>query len=253
MRAGLMISAFMLPASLHFVKTRTTALPQRVRRNRLAALGVLLVHALLLALSWNGQPAPAPLTAPHHVIEVSALAPTRTAAAAERAPDHPAPPTASRPPAPPAASRPATLPAPSPGLDATPAAVAAQTAQPPAGAASVPLADPVGSTQKTGPAQATNPAPRIEPPASSADYLDNPRPAYPALSRRLGEQGQVLLRVWVEADGRPGKMELRRSSGFERLDRAAQQAVQRWRFVPGRRAGTPEAMWAEVPLQFVLE
>lgn len=95
--------------------------------------------------------------------------------------------------------------------------------------------------------------PRIELPGTGADYLDNPRPAYPPLSRRLGEQGQVLLRVWVEADGRPGQIEIRRSSGFERLDRAALQAVQRWRFVPGKRAGLPEAMWAEVPLQFVLE
>ncbi len=103
-----------------------------------------------------------------------------------------------------------------------------------------------------GKAPAAAPA-RIELPASGADYLDNPRPAYPPLSRRLGEQGQVLLRVWVEADGRPGQIEIRRGSGFERLDRAAQLAVQRWRFVPGKRAGVPEAMWAEVPLQFTLE
>lgn len=73
------------------------------------------------------------------------------------------------------------------------------------------------------------------------------------MSRRLGEQGQVLLRVWVEADGRPAKVEIGHSSGFDRLDRTALQAVQRWRFVPGQRAGLPEAMWTEVPLQFVLE
>ncbi|MDP3137817.1 MAG: energy transducer TonB, partial [Burkholderiaceae bacterium] len=45
-----------------------------------------------------------------------------------------------------------------------------------------------------------------------------------------------------------------RSSGFERLDQAALNAVLRdWRFVPGKRGGVPEAMWFNVPINFVLE
>ncbi|MFN7121982.1 MAG: energy transducer TonB, partial [Hydrogenophaga sp.] len=95
--------------------------------------------------------------------------------------------------------------------------------------------------------------PRIELPSSSADYLNNPRPPYPPLSKRLGEQGKVVVRVYIEVDGTATRAEVRQSSGFERLDQTAVQTVLRWRYVPGKRAGVPEAMWFNVPINFVLE
>lgn len=262
----------MLPAGPHFVKNAaaTATRPVRARRMRLAALFVLAAHALLLGLLWDRQPPPVQRPA---MVQVSVLAPA-TAAAQKRS-GHPqaaletpamqrtAPPSAakqsarpiqpadhaasqpaatqSRPPAPALAAQPPQLTAP-----AASAANAANIVQPPGQAAA--------GTDKPAPAQTLNAAAgRIEPPDSTAGYLDNPAPPYPPVSRRLGEQGLVLLRVWVEADGRPGKVELKRSSGHERLDRAAMQVVQRWSFAPGKRGGWPEAMWAEVPLQFVLE
>ena len=104
---------------------------------------------------------------------------------------------------------------------------------------------------------ATTPAPpapaRVELPSSDADYLQNPKPAYPANSRRLGEQGKVIVRVLIGADGVAQKSEIRKSSGFERLDQAALATVQRWRYVPGKRGGIPEAMWFSIPINFVLE
>jgi protein TonB len=104
------------------------------------------------------------------------------------------------------------------------------------------------------PAPPASPAPpRIELPSSNAAYLNNPAPAYPALSKRMGEQGKVLLRVLISADGRPEQVEIRQSSGFDRLDRQAQETVMRWRFVPGKRNGVAEAMWYLVPINFVLE
>lgn len=69
----------------------------------------------------------------------------------------------------------------------------------------------------------------------------------------MGEQGKVLLRVLVNEQGMPEKIELKESSGFDRLDKAALNAVQRWRFVPGKRNGVPESMWNIVPVNFVLE
>lgn len=90
------------------------------------------------------------------------------------------------------------------------------------------------------------------PPRFDADYLDNPAPVYPALSRRLGEQGRVLLRVYVLADGSVGQVEVRESSGFERLDRAARETVVRWRFVPARQGERPVAAWVLVPISFSL-
>src|SRR3989338_7866406 len=106
-------------------------------------------------------------------------------------------------------------------------------------------------------ADPTPPAPaaptKIELPSSDASYLNNPKPSYPAISKRMGEQGKVVLRVLIGIDGTPQKVEINKSSGFDRLDRQAQEAVMRWRFVPGKRNGVPETMWNLVPVNFVLE
>lgn len=90
-------------------------------------------------------------------------------------------------------------------------------------------------------------------PSISADYLNNPAPPYPRQSKRLGEQGTVIIRVLITPDGRAEKAEIRTSSGYLRLDETALSTVQRWRFVPGQRNGAPEAMWFNVPIRFVLD
>jgi periplasmic protein TonB len=98
------------------------------------------------------------------------------------------------------------------------------------------------------------PAPaKLELPSSDADYLRNPAPVYPPISKRLGEQGKVLVRVLIGPDGSPQKAELKSSSGFERLDRSAIEYVMKCRYVPGKVAGVPQAMWHEAPVNFVLE
>lgn len=99
----------------------------------------------------------------------------------------------------------------------------------------------------------TTPSPIVSLPSSDADYLNNPAPAYPRMSRRQGEQGTVVLRVFINTEGRAEKAEIRTSSGYSRLDEAALATVQRWRYVPGKRAGVPEAMWFNVPIRFVLD
>jgi protein TonB len=90
-------------------------------------------------------------------------------------------------------------------------------------------------------------------PSTIADYLNNPAPPYPRQSKRLGEQGTVIIRVLITPEGRAEKAEIRTSSGFLRLDETALSTVQRWRFVPGQRNGAPEAMWFNVPIRFVLD
>lgn len=89
-------------------------------------------------------------------------------------------------------------------------------------------------------------------PSSNADYLQNPKPVYPSMSKRLGEQGKVIVRVLIGTDGLPKEVSIRQSSGFERLDDAAQAAVMGWRFVPGKRNGVVEAMESNVPINWVL-
>ncbi len=89
-------------------------------------------------------------------------------------------------------------------------------------------------------------------PRYGADYLDNPAPGYPPLSRRLREEGQVILKVFVEKNGSPSEVNVHSSSGSERLDQAALEAVRRWKFVPARRGEEAVAAWVLVPISFQL-
>jgi protein TonB len=90
-------------------------------------------------------------------------------------------------------------------------------------------------------------------PSSDALYLHNPKPNYPPISRRLNEQGRVVLQVFIGVDGIAQKATVQKSSGFERLDQAALATVLAWRYVPGRRAGVAQSMWLDVAINFVLE
>lgn len=107
------------------------------------------------------------------------------------------------------------------------------------------------------------PQPVIAPPAPApvavvaarfdADYLHNPKPVYPALSRRMNEEGKVLLRVRVSGQGAALDVVISKSSGFPRLDAAAVDAVARWRFVPARRGDEAVDSSVIVPITFALE
>ncbi|MGH8807249.1 MAG: energy transducer TonB, partial [Noviherbaspirillum sp.] len=69
--------------------------------------------------------------------------------------------------------------------------------------------------------------------ASVASYAgSNRKPPYPRLSLRNEEQGTVVLRVLVKADGTAGAVELKKSSGYPLLDESARRTVPRWRFNP---------------------
>ena len=103
------------------------------------------------------------------------------------------------------------------------------------------------------PAPAAPASAALIPPRFDAAYLDNPTPAYPALARRMGEQGKVTLRVLVSAAGNAEKVELRASSGSTRLDTAALDTVRHWRFVPARQGAEAVPAWVLVPISFSLQ
>lgn len=86
-----------------------------------------------------------------------------------------------------------------------------------------------------------------------ADYLQNPKPVYPAMSRRQGEEGKVVLRVRVSTQGAALSVEMKQSSGFTRLDEAARAAVEKWRFVPARQGNEAVESSVLVPLNFTLD
>lgn len=87
----------------------------------------------------------------------------------------------------------------------------------------------------------------VTPPDVMAAYADNPLPQYPAISRRLGEEGKLLVRVCVRSDGSVVSATNMKSSGFARLDQAAVAALLQWRFRPARRGTEPIDGCVDVP------
>lgn len=224
------------------------------RQTALVTLAVLLAHAGLLA--WL-QTSPGPAQPPQPAIVTMELlasspGPLQASKPAPRPEPHPQPKPAPKPTPnkaqatvtqPVTQADPSPLPATAPSM--SPASASSATSSSTATAAPAAAA--------TGPASAAPTPAKVELPSASADYLNNPKPAYPPLSRRLREEGKVVLRVLIETDGTAAKAEIRHSSGYERLDQAALQTVLKWRYLPARRNGVPEAMWFNVPINFVLE
>jgi protein TonB len=203
------------------------------RGSNIAFMGAAAGHALLLGMIARFVPAErnAELTRPV------------TARVIELAPDMPRP----LPPRRPAPRKLSSAPLPvlatdrsAPASEAAPFTVAAQV---PATPASPPMAV----------ASMVPPAPTFSAARFDPDYLSNPKPLYPPASRRLREEGQVVLRVRVSPAGLAEGIELRHSSGFPRLDQAALEAVARWRFIPARRGAEAVSAWVLVPINFNLQ
>jgi len=92
----------------------------------------------------------------------------------------------------------------------------------------------------------------VVPPRALSEAAGNRQPDYPASLQARGEQGRVLLRVDVTADGRAGSVSVLKGTGFARLDQLAMAAVRAWRFVAASRGGRPIAAPAEVTINFQL-
>jgi protein TonB len=217
----------------------TFFLPTMNQRLLIAASVVLLHVGVLWALQSGLMRRAVEVIIPGEILSEFISPPAPEA----RRPQTPAPPRKPEPAPPKAQVQPPT---PQPVTATAPSPAVAQAA--PAAAA------PAAIEASTVVAPAAPPAPaRIELPSSDAAYLNNPKPSYPALSRRLGEQGKVVVRVLIGVDGTAQQAEIRSSSGYDRLDQAALATVRSWRYTPGRRNGVAEAMWFNVPINFVLE
>ncbi len=198
------------------------------------------VHAAMLLAAWHVAQTrtPAQRLAP---IVVELLTPSRV----ERQP--PPPPAIRRPvPKPLAQPTPRVEPPAQVDLPLEPPPVATVTLPPP-----TPEPPPIAAIAAP-PEPPAPPRPVVTPPRFDADYLRNPAPEYPPMARRHGEQGRVLLRVLVGASGDPREIAVKTSSGSERLDRAAQESVRRWRFVPARIGIVAVDAWVIVPIVFAL-
>ncbi len=85
---------------------------------------------------------------------------------------------------------------------------------------------------------------------AKATALFSPAPIYPAESRAAGEQGSVLLIGEVDATGRITSVSVQKSSGYPRLDRAAQEAFRRYKLKPAMRNGQPIPSKVEKSFRF---
>ncbi|MGH7104746.1 MAG: energy transducer TonB [Acetobacteraceae bacterium] len=89
-------------------------------------------------------------------------------------------------------------------------------------------------------------------PAALDKAAHNAPPGYPPLAVRDGEEGSVILRVHIAADGSATSVEIFRTSGYPLLDQAALRAVGRWHFVPARRVELPVPSTMLGKIRFVL-
>jgi protein TonB len=85
------------------------------------------------------------------------------------------------------------------------------------------------------------------------EFIRAPEPAYPMMSRRLGEQGKVMIRALVDEQGHAVDVAIQQSSGKPRLDEAAKKAVMGALFKPYREEGRPEQVYVIVPVIFKME
>jgi protein TonB len=221
--------------------------PSTLRRNSAGiAVAVLLHGGLLAALSVAVSQFAPPVTPPQASITVSLAtpeAPTPEPKPQPKPQPRPKEPTPPKPQPKPAPQARATD---KPVITSAP--VASNTAA--TSAAAAPAAPPAPAA----PAAAAAPAPvAVVPPRFDAAYLSNPLPPYPSAAKRMGEEGRVLLRVQVGADGKPTDVTVVKSSGFPRLDESARDTVLRsWRFVPARQGDQPVAGAVKVPIDFTL-
>lgn len=121
---------------------------------------------------------------------------------------------------------------------------------PPPIASSTPTANSISRSAPPAP-----PAPiqeKITEPRFGANYLRNPAPEYPEVAMERGWEGRVLLKVYVQPNGRPERVDVEKSSGRDMLDSAAVRTVKSWSFVPAMRGSSPIAGWVIVPITFKL-
>ena len=229
-----------LPNAVRFA---SATLPYSAPLSRASLAGVALAHAGLLAALLFVARAPEPITPPRP-ITVSLIEPEVKEPDPQPKPEpRPQPPKPRVKPLPPPPVLIAEKPLPAPQL-------VVEAPKPDPEPVLVPEVVPPPAPVL---AEAPQPAPPPPIPPRPADYLDNPKPPYPALSKRLGEEGVVRLNILVNPDGSVARLEIVKSSGYARLDESARKTVQSsWKFEPARQAGKPVAAWVIVPIQFTL-
>lgn len=156
--------------------------------------------------------------------------------------------------APPGPAVPVADSVPLPDVGATPAQGGVLDALPPRAAPSRPAPTPPADTAPPSAGASADADPGAPHPDNSiAVATSSPPPKYPGDAARARQVGTVILRVTVEADGSTSDVVVEQSAGARSLDRAAQQALRRWRFQPAYRNGVAIRSEVRVPVKFALD
>jgi TonB family protein len=84
--------------------------------------------------------------------------------------------------------------------------------------------------------------------------IDGPKPHYPISSRRLREEGQVMVRLCIDSAGEVEKAHIQQSSGYPSLDHSALIALSKWRFSASSKSlDTSFEGCFRFPVRFTLE
>lgn len=224
----------------------------QLNRNTVIATGVVLLHVAALWALQSGLV--------RRVVEVVLPVELISEIITPPAPKVEPPPPAPRPPEPvmpqsvqrkveralPPAPQPVAIADSQPAPNAPLGVVAPQSPAPP-------IAAPVASEPAPAPSPPAPPAPppKVEPPLIDADYSPNLEAfRAPAISRRLGEYGKVLLSVTVGVGGNAVRVQVLKSSGYARLDNAAVEGARKLRYKPATRAGQPVEWTYELPVTY---
>jgi len=216
---------------------------------------VVLLHGAVLYGLWNIRVIPHMDEAVHVFVNLVSPPSPSPAQSGQEASATPAPPTPARPskPVEQAVLRPVE---PTPHLLATEAPVESPTEA----TAPLPPPEPAVVSPRSGASDfpdSSGPSLPAGPVSLASDLAlvcpERRPPAYPSLSRRLGETGKVVLRVELDETGRVSAARVVTSSGFDRLDAAALAAVRTWRCRPAQRDGQAVRSVALQPFDFTLE
>jgi protein TonB len=138
-----------------------------------------------------------------------------------------------------------------PQIVAPPPIVQAPAAPPPVAVAAAPP-PPQAVIVATAPKSVAAPAAPVSVDLSTK-MVFAPPPRYPVESRRKHEEGTVTLRLLLGVDGTVNDIAVGQSSGFDRLDKAALDAVRRWRWSPTLQSGEAVQVRGMVEIPFVLQ
>ncbi len=96
------------------------------------------------------------------------------------------------------------------------------------------------------------PPPDFVPVEKEPQIIKQVKPKYPELAQRAGIEGRVIVKIWVDKDGKPHKAVVLKSDA-QIFNQAAINAAMQYRFTPAIMNHGPVAVWVVIPFTFRLQ